>query len=108
MRDAEEIEGAHLELRAQLIEALRDVIRRKGLRQREAAALFGVAQPRVSDLVRGKLMLFSIDTLVTMLAAAGVTVELSTRARSERGRGHRGRRAKSSRRSPPSEDAPAP
>jgi predicted XRE-type DNA-binding protein len=72
---------AHLRLRAELIEALRDLIQRRGLRQREAAALFGVAQPRVSDLVRGKLSLFSLDTLVGMLAAAGVTVELHLRPR---------------------------
>jgi predicted XRE-type DNA-binding protein len=68
--------GAHLRLRAQLMDAVCEVIRRQGLRQREAAALFGVAQPRVSDLVRGKLALFSIDTLVDMLAAADVAVEL--------------------------------
>lgn len=67
---------AHLRLRAQLMDAVCDVIHRRGLRQREAAALFGVAQPRVSDLVRGKLTLFSIDTLVDMLAAADVLVEV--------------------------------
>lgn len=65
----------HLRLRAELMGAVRDLIRRRGLRQRDAAALFGVAQPRVSDLVRGKLALFSIDTLVDMLAAGGVRVE---------------------------------
>lgn len=66
----------HLRLRAQLMDALREVIRQRDLRQREAAVLFGVAQPRISDLVRGKLALFSIDTLVSMLAAAGVAVEI--------------------------------
>jgi predicted XRE-type DNA-binding protein len=65
----------HLRLRTELMDAVRDLIRRRGLRQRDAAALFGVAQPRVSDLVRGKLALFSIDTLVDMLAAGGVRVE---------------------------------
>lgn len=70
------VETAHLRLRSELMDAVRDVIRQRGLRQREAAELFGVAQPRVSDLVRGKLELFSIDTLVSMLAAAGVGVEL--------------------------------
>lgn len=79
------LEDAHLRLRGELIDALRDVIQRRGLRQREAATLFGVAQPRVSDLVRGKVALFSIDTLVTMLAAAGVSVDLSVRQRRDRG-----------------------
>jgi predicted XRE-type DNA-binding protein len=71
--------AAHLRLRAELMDAVRQVLRRRRLRQRDAAELFGVAQPRVSDLVRGKLALFSIDTLVDMLAAAGVTVELKLR-----------------------------
>lgn len=71
---------AHLRLRAELMEAVRQALRRRRLRQRDAAALFGVAQPRVSDLVRGKVALFSIDTLVDMLAATGVTVELKLRA----------------------------
>jgi predicted XRE-type DNA-binding protein len=77
--------AAHLRLRAELMDAVRGVIERRGLRQREAAALFGVAQPRVSDLVRGKLTLFSIDTLVGMLAAAGVTVELRLRSPNDPG-----------------------
>ena len=74
-----EAAAAHLRLRAELIDAVRDVIRREGLRQSDAAALFGVAQPRVSDLVRGKIELFSIDTLVGMLAAAGVRVDIELR-----------------------------
>ncbi len=78
-------EQPHLRLRAELMDAVREVIQRRGLRQREAADLFGVAQPRVSDLVRGKIALFSIDTLVSMLAAAGVTVEVRLRAAARRG-----------------------
>lgn len=69
----------HLRLRTELMEAVRDVILRRGLRQADAAALFGVAQPRVSDLVRGKIELFSIDTLVGMLAAAGVRTDIKLR-----------------------------
>jgi predicted XRE-type DNA-binding protein len=46
--------------------------------QKEAAELFEVSQPRVSDLVRGKIELFTIDTLVDMLARAGIRVELRT------------------------------
>jgi predicted XRE-type DNA-binding protein len=67
---------SHIRIRLELMDAVRAVIRRDGLRQSDAAALFGVAQPRVSDLVRGKVELFSIDTLVGMLAAAGVRVDL--------------------------------
>jgi len=78
--------GPHLRVRAELMEALCRVIRGRGLRQREAALLFGVAQPRVSDLVRGKVALFSIDTLVDMLAAVDITVDVVLRARHGRGR----------------------
>jgi predicted XRE-type DNA-binding protein len=98
MPEVRKLEEAHLRLRAELIDALRDVIEQRGLRQREAATLFGVAQPRVSDLVRGKVALFSIDTLVTMLAAAGVSVELSVRHRRHHGLAPTGRPSKVRRR----------
>ena len=66
----------HLRLRSLLMIELRKLIAARGLTQKEAAALFGVTQPRVSDLVRGKITLFSLDTLVDMLAHAGARVEL--------------------------------
>ena len=63
--------------------ALTQVIEDRGITQAEAAALFGVTQPRISDLVRGKINLFSLDTLVDMAATAGMspTVKLSKPAR---------------------------
>ena len=42
----------------------------------ELAKVFGVTQPRVSDLMRGKIELFGLDSLVNMLAAAGMHVEM--------------------------------
>ena len=57
---------------------VRQLVQDRGLTQTEAAALLEVSQPRVSDLVRGKIDLFTIDTLVDMLARAGVRVELRT------------------------------
>ena len=97
MAKADASDSLHFQLRAQLMDAVRDVIQRRGLRQREAAELFGVAQPRVSDLVRGKVALFSIDTLVGMLSAAGVTVELQLHSSgaSSRAPGRRPRRSAS-------------
>ena len=44
--------------------------------QAEAAKLFGVTQPRVSDLTRGKINLFGLDALVNMAAAAGMRIEI--------------------------------
>ena len=55
---------------------LKDHIAREGLSQGQAARLLGVTQPRVSDLMRGKIELFGIDSLVNMLAAAGLRVEM--------------------------------
>src|SRR5687767_2318163 len=69
-------EAEHLRIRSALMAALRRVIEARGLTQARAAVLLGVTQPRVSDLVRGKIDLFSIDMLVDMLARAGVRVEL--------------------------------
>jgi predicted XRE-type DNA-binding protein len=60
---------------------VRRLIAKEGLTQAAAARVFGVSQPRVSDLVRGRIELFSIDTLVNMLAKAGVRVTLTARAR---------------------------
>lgn len=46
-------------------------IRRRGLTQAAAAKRFGVSQPRISDLTREKIEVFSIDMLVNMLACVG-------------------------------------
>lgn len=74
-------EAENLRIRSELIARLRKVIASEGLTQSAAARLFGVSQPRVSDLVRGKIDLFSIDMLVNMLAKAGLRVTLTPRAR---------------------------
>lgn len=72
-------EAEHLRIRSDLMLALRRVIDERKLTQARAAALFGVSQPRVSDLVRGKIDRFSIDALVEMLGRAGVGVDLIVR-----------------------------
>jgi predicted XRE-type DNA-binding protein len=69
-------EAAHLRIRSELMTTLLKLIRSRGLTQARAATIFGVTQPRVSDLVRGKMELFSIDMLVSMLARAGVRVRV--------------------------------
>ncbi len=70
---------ASMKARSALMMALTQVIEDRGITQAEAAVLFGVTQPRISDLVRGKINLFSLDTLVDMAATAGMspTVKLS-------------------------------
>lgn len=70
-------EAEHLKIRSSLMIHLRKVIETRGLKQAEAAKLLGVSQPRVSDLFQGKIHLFSIDTLVDMLAHAGIRVKFA-------------------------------
>ena len=60
---------------------IRKVIEARRLTQPAAAALFGVSQPRISGLVRGKIDRFSIDTLIGMLAQPGVHVSLEVKRR---------------------------
>lgn len=59
-----------------LSRAIRTRIAAKGWTQKEAAKVLGVTQPRISDLVRDKLDLFSIDSLVAMAGAAGIRFDL--------------------------------
>ena len=68
-----------MKLRSELMMALKGHITRTKLSQAQAAKLFGVTQPRVSDLVRGKINLFGLDALVNMAAAAGLHVEMRVR-----------------------------
>ena len=68
-------EAENMRLRSVLMIALRDYIEREGLSQAEAARRMGVTQPRISDLMRGKISLFGLDSLVNMLAAVGLHVE---------------------------------
>ena len=65
-------EAENLRIRAALMIELTEHIRRAGLTQKEAAATLGVTQPRISDLMRGRIDVFSIDTLIAMLSRAGV------------------------------------
>ncbi len=69
-------QAENMRLRSALMTALKEHIARKGLSQSQASRLLGVTQPRVSDLVRGKIDLFGLDSLVTMAAAAGLRVEM--------------------------------
>lgn len=69
-------QAANMKLRSVLIVALKDHITRAGMSQAQAAQLFAVTQPRVSDLMRGKISLFALDALVNMATAAGLRIEM--------------------------------
>jgi predicted XRE-type DNA-binding protein len=69
-------EAEYLKVRSELMVNLQKAITARGLKQAEAAKLLGVTQPRVSDLMRGRIDLFSIDTLIDMLARFGIRAKL--------------------------------
>lgn len=69
-------EANNLKIRAALMRSIEQELDKKKLTQAKAAQLLGVAQPRISDLRRGKIQLFTIDMLVNMLAKLGKPVSL--------------------------------
>ncbi len=69
-------EAEHLRVRADLLIQIQQTLKARGLKQAEAARLLGVTQPRVSDLVRGRIDLFSVDSLIDMLARLEVRVKV--------------------------------
>jgi predicted XRE-type DNA-binding protein len=75
-------EAANLELRYELMERISGAIKQNGWTQAEAAKQCGVTQPRMNDLLRGRIARFSIDALVNIASALGrrVTVRLEEAA----------------------------
>ncbi len=69
-------EAAHLTARGLLIIAIEQRIKEEGWTQTEAAARLHVTQPRVSNLLNGKINKFSLDALVNMLAPVGLTFDV--------------------------------
>ena len=65
-------QAVSMRAKSELMLALEQTIRQRGMTQLDAAALFGVTQPRISDLMRGKIGLFSLDALMDMAATAGL------------------------------------
>ena len=84
-------QAASMKARSALMIELQEYIKSSGLTQRQAADLFGVTQPRISDLVRGKIELFSLESLVDMATAAGMKVEVRLKKLPEQKNAHRPR-----------------
>lgn len=72
-------EAEHLLVRADLLIQVQRLIAARRLKQREAAQILRVSQPRVSDLLRGRIDLFSTDALIDMLARLGARVRLTVK-----------------------------
>ena len=69
-------EAENLRIRSAMMRAIIGHVRPNTLTLARAAKLFDVSQARMSDLLRGKIYLFSIDNLVNLLAAAGLRVDV--------------------------------
>ena len=72
-------EAERLLIRSELMSEVERLIKKRRLTQKQAAKALGVTQPRISDLVRGHIDLFSIHTLVDMLGKLGIAVTLKTK-----------------------------
>lgn len=71
------VEAANLKARAELLSALTASVRSWNLSQSLAAERLGITRPRLNDLLRGKLDKFSLDALVNLAAAAGLSLRIS-------------------------------
>ena len=69
-------EAEHLIVRSDLMIKIQELIVSRRLKQAEVAKILRVTQPRVSDLLRGRIDLFSTDALIDMVARLGVRVRL--------------------------------
>jgi predicted XRE-type DNA-binding protein len=70
-------EAANLSLRYDLMESIGAIVKQNGWTQAEAARRCGVTQPRINDLLRGRISRFSVDALVNIAAALGRRVTVS-------------------------------
>ena len=74
-------EAANLQLRSDLMIKLRKRLATLGATQAEWAAVLGVSQPRISDLLRAKIDRFSVDTLISYLGKTGAEVRVTVRTK---------------------------
>ncbi len=70
-------EAANLRLRSALMRQIAAVVEKSGWTQAEAAKRCGVMQPRINDLLRGRISRFSLDALVNIAAALGRKVTVA-------------------------------
>ena len=74
--ESDEGQAANLKLRAQLIMEVAEYVKQSGLTQAEAAKRLGTTQPRLNDVLKGRIEKCTVDRLVNMLAAVGYKVNL--------------------------------
>jgi predicted XRE-type DNA-binding protein len=70
-------EAANLTVRSDLMMKIEEIVKESGWTQAEAAKHCGVTQPRINDLLRGRISRFSLDALVNIASALGRKVTIS-------------------------------
>ena len=70
------VAAANLKARSSVMMAIEQTVRAWSVSQVIAAKRLGLTQPRLNDLLRGRINKFSLDALMTIAANAGLTVEL--------------------------------
>ena len=75
----DEPEAENLKLRADLMIRIEKYVKASGMTQSQAAQELGITQPRLNQLLKGKIQLFSLDALVNMLAQGGMQVTVSVK-----------------------------
>ena len=73
-------EAANLRVRAELMDKITAIIEESGWTQVESADHCGVTQPRINDLLRGRISRFSLDALVNIASALGKRVQVKLMA----------------------------
>lgn len=73
-------QAANLRARAELMRQIAEMVKRRGWTQTEAASHCGVTQPRINDLLRGRVSRFSLDALVNISTALGCRVRVELEA----------------------------
>lgn len=73
-------EAANLRVRSELMDRIAAIIEESGWTQAEAATRCGVTQPRINDLLRGRISRFSLDALVNIAAALGRRIHIELEA----------------------------
>jgi predicted XRE-type DNA-binding protein len=75
----DDAEAENLKLRSTLMQRVEKFVKQSNMTQSAAAGVLGITQPRLNQLLKGKIQLFSLDALVNMLANAGMRVTLTVK-----------------------------
>ena len=75
----DDAEAENLKLRSTLMQRVEKFVKQSNMTQSEAASVLGITQPRLNQLLKGKIQLFSLDALVNILANAGMRVTLTVK-----------------------------